>query len=130
MMVPGSIAKGTFAEETETAAPSTSFPKNDRKAPAKGLKAPANPFAVPRTQPREVSQLPQSLSSLKTCVNESERRNMNLGDVWEALAGHTDELRENSARRSPPECSFYSRDATYSQNHQSVRDVSFVGLIS
>jgi hypothetical protein len=47
-----------------------------------------------------------------------------LGDVAEALADHADELSENPARRNPRKCPFYSRNATHSQNHRSVRNVS------
>jgi hypothetical protein len=80
--------------------------------PPVGLKAPANPFPVPRTQPEEASQLLQSLSSQKT---DSSARKLEFGDVPEAIAGWADEFSENPFRRSPPECSFYSRDATHSK---------------
>jgi hypothetical protein len=39
---------------------------------------------------------------------------LNLVDVAEGLADHADELSENPARRNPPKCSFYSRNATHS----------------
>jgi hypothetical protein len=55
----------------------------------------------------------------------------NLGDLAEALADQADEIDENPARRNPPKCSFCSRNATHSQKHRSVRDVSlFVSFLS